>query len=46
MRWDERFWKWKKFTILNSEKLQEIMFSDLNSVVISAKITGTNSLGN
>ena len=45
-RWDERFWKWQKLTTLNSEKLQEINVSDFNSVIISAKITGTNSLGN
>ena len=46
MRWDERFWKWQKLTTLNSKKLQEINVSDFNSVIVSAKTTGTNSLGN
>ena len=45
-RWDECFWKWQKLRTLNSEKLQEINVSDFSSVIISAKITGTNSLGN
>ena len=46
MRWDERFGKRQKLTTLNSKNLQEINVSDFNSVIISAKITGTNSLRN
>ena len=45
MRWDERFWKWQKLTTLNYKKSQEIHVSDSNSATISARITGTNFVG-